>query len=116
MRRIPVGYTTADLNSLFGPLKDYLACGGDNSSTIDFFGYNDYSWCGPSSFEMSSYKSTYQESLDSPLPQFFAETGCKKVGNRTFDDQESVLGPDMNHKWSGSIMYLVPFRCYRGQR
>ena len=110
MRKIPIGYTAADEDSLFEPLMDYFSCGCDNSSTIDFFGYNDYSWCGPSSFETSTYQSTYESSLDSPLVQFLSETGCNKVGNRTFDDQESVLGPDMDHRWSGSIMYVLESR------
>jgi len=30
-------------------LQDYLACGSDSSMAIDFYGRNDYSWCGNSS-------------------------------------------------------------------
>ena len=105
MRRIPVGYCSADLGTEFvSNLRDYLGCGGENSTTIDFFGLNRYSWCGPSSFTFSGYDELYNASLGSPLPQFFSETGCNEVGNRTFGDQEAVLGPDMNQQWSGGVM------------
>ena len=107
MRKIPVGYCSSDLTGeTVSALRDYLGCGGDNSTTVDFFGLNRYSWCGQSSFTVSGYADLYNQSLDFPLPVFFSETGCNFVGNRTFDDQVAILGPAMNQKWSGAIMYL----------
>ena len=109
MRRIPVGYCSADLSiTIVSDLRDYLGCGGDNSTTIDFFGLNRFSWCGNSSFTKSGYDQLYHASVDSPLPQFFFETGCNEIGSRTFDDQQAILGIDMNGKWSGSVMYVRP--------
>lgn len=104
MRKIPVGYCSSDLGTdVVADMRNYLGCGGDNTTTIDFFGYNHYSWCGPSTFTTAGYKSLYDSSTDSTLPLFFSETGCN-IYNRTFDDQIAVLGPQMNEKWSGAVM------------
>ncbi|MCJ1226403.1 hypothetical protein MMC12_003055 [Toensbergia leucococca] len=104
-RKIPVGYTSADVDIVQKPLADYLACGNNHSDSIDFYGINRYSWCGPSSFEASGYQQIYEEMLDYPIPIFFSETGCDVDGNRTFDDQVAILGKDMNSVWSGAIVY-----------
>lgn len=106
MRKIPIGYSAADIDAVRTETRDYLTCGGDNTTTIDFFAINNYAWCGPSSFTASGYSELYNDSLDSPVPIFFSETGCTKVGNRSFDDQVAVLGPQMNTKWSGAMMYI----------
>ena len=113
MRQIPVGYCSADLGiSTISNLRNYLGCGGDNSTTVDFFALNRYTWCGSSSLTLSGYDQLYDASINSPLPLFFSETGCNEIGNRTFDDQQAVLGPDMNGKWSGSVMYVRPILLY----
>ena len=104
MRQIPVGYCSGDIGDDLATLRDYLGCGGDNTTTVDFFALNRYSWCGQSSFGGSGYEQLYDNSVDYPLPQFFSETGCNIGGNRTFEDQAAVLGPDMNEKWSGAVM------------
>lgn len=104
MRQIPVGYCASDVSGLYANLRDYLSCGGDNATTIDFFGLDDYSWCDPNSLTSSGYADLYKGSLDYPLPLFFSETECK-LNNRSFDNQIAILGPQMNQKWSGSIMY-----------
>lgn len=39
-RNIPVGYSAADIAELRPMLQNYLACGGNSSQTIDFFGLN----------------------------------------------------------------------------
>lgn len=39
-RSIPVGYSAADIAELRPMLQNYLACGGNSSQTIDFFGLN----------------------------------------------------------------------------
>jgi len=104
MRQIPVGYCSGDTSEIYANLRDYLSCGGDNATTIDFFGLNDYSWCDPGSFTTSGYDNLYNGSLGYPLPLFLSETGCN-ANNRSFDNQIAVLGPQMNQKWSGAVMY-----------
>lgn len=42
-RRIPIGYSHADVAGLRPVLQNYLAC-GDSAQAIDFFGLNAYEW------------------------------------------------------------------------
>lgn len=104
-RKIPIGYSAADISTLRPMLQDYLACGGNNSETIDFFGLNAYEWCGDSSYSVSGYEdlNTYAQGYNIPI--FFSETGCNNPEPRTFQDQTAILGPDMDDTWSGAIIY-----------
>lgn len=43
-RKIPIGYTAADVATLRPMLQNYLACGKDSSQAHDFFGLNAYEW------------------------------------------------------------------------
>jgi len=104
-REIPVGYSAADIAELRPALQDYLACGSNSSESIDMFGLNAYEWCGDSSFQVSGYATLNQYAQDYNIPIFFSETGCNTVQPRTFDDQDSILGPDMDSLWSGAIIY-----------
>jgi hypothetical protein len=104
-RKIPVGYSAADIAELRPMLQDYLACGTNTSEAIDFFGLNAYEWCGPNDMKTSGYNrlNTYAENLNVPI--FFSETGCNTVRPRDFQDQGAILGPDMDELWSGAIIY-----------
>lgn len=105
-RKIPVGYSAADIASLRPMLQNYLACGTNTSEAVDFFGLNAYEWCGTdSSFSISGYNELYANSSDYNIPIFFSETGCNAVSPRTFEDQSAILGPDMDDMWSGAIVY-----------
>ncbi|CZS96288.1 hypothetical protein WAI453_009860 [Rhynchosporium graminicola] len=104
-RKIPVGYSAADIAELRPMLQDYLACGTNASEAIDFFGLNAYEWCGPNDMKTSGYNNlnAFAENLNIPI--FFSETGCNTVRPRDFQDQGAILGPDMNEIWSGAIIY-----------
>ncbi|KAL2210356.1 glycoside hydrolase family 72 protein [Sarocladium strictum] len=104
-RKIPIGYSAADIKELRPMLQDYLTCGGNSSEIIDFFGLNSYSWCDPSTFNESSYNELQEYAKDFPVPIFFTETGCNVPGPRLWDDQDAIFGPEMINDWSGSIVY-----------
>lgn len=53
-RQIPVGYSAADVNSNRKEMAEYMNCGSDDERS-DFFAFNDYSWCDPSSFTTSGW-------------------------------------------------------------
>ncbi|KAG4410522.1 beta-glucanosyltransferase, partial [Cadophora malorum] len=53
-RAIPVGYSAADVNSNRKEMAEYMNCGTDDERS-DFFAFNDYSWCDPSSFTTSGW-------------------------------------------------------------
>lgn len=104
-RKIPVGYSAADIAELRPMLQNYLVCGSNSSESIDMFGLNAYEWCGDNTLQTSGYSTlnTYAETFNIPI--FFSETGCNTAKPRTFADQGAILGPDMDSLWSGAIIY-----------
>lgn len=104
-RKIPIGYSAADIKELRPMLQNYLTCGGNSSETIDFFGINSYSWCDPSTFEESSYNQLQEQAKAFPVPIFFTETGCNVPGPRVWHDQDAIFGKEMVDDWSGAIIY-----------
>ncbi|KAI1823503.1 Glucanosyltransferase-domain-containing protein [Xylaria intraflava] len=108
-KTLGVGYATADVPSR-DDLAHYFACepekGGD--TTIDFWGYNVYSWCGFSNYVSSSYGERVDFFRDYPVPAFFAEYGCIEVPDgpthRPFTEVPVLFG-NMTEVFSGGIVY-----------
>jgi hypothetical protein len=103
-RKIPIGYSAADIATLRPMLQNYLACGSNASEHIDFFSLNAYSWCGQSTYQQSGYDQLKANSQDLHIPIFMSETGCNTVRPRDFADQNALYG-EMADVWSGSIIY-----------
>ncbi|KAK0100154.1 hypothetical protein ONS95_008493 [Cadophora gregata] len=103
-RQVPIGYSAADIAELRPMLQNYLAC-GEADEAIDFFGLNSYEWCGTATYETSGYAGLQAMTVGYNLPIFFSETGCNVGGERTFNDQSAIFGPEMIDTWSGSIIY-----------
>lgn len=110
-KTLGVGYATADVPSR-NELAHYFACqpGNEgNRTSIDFWGYNVYSWCGRSSYGASSYGQRVDFFSDYPVPVFFAEYGCVEnveggPTNRPFTEV-GVLYGNMTNVFSGGIVY-----------
>lgn len=106
-----VGYATADVPSR-DDLAHYFACepgNTGNSTQIDFWGYNVYSWCGDSSYSASSYGERVDFFSDYPVPVFFAEYGCIEgitggATHRPFTEVAVLFG-NMTSVFSGGIVY-----------
>ncbi|KAK3077973.1 hypothetical protein LTS18_008769 [Coniosporium uncinatum] len=104
-RKVPIGYSAADIAELRPMLQDYLACGND-SETLDYFALNAYEWCGSdTTYQVSGYASLTNQIQDYPIPIFFSETGCITARPRTFADQSAIFGDEMSPYWSGAIAY-----------
>ena len=54
LRAVPVGYSAADVTSNRYETAEFMNCGADDERS-DFFAFNDYSWCDPSSFTTSGW-------------------------------------------------------------
>ena len=53
-RSIPVGYSAADVEENRFEMAQYMNCGSDEVRS-DFYAFNDYSWCSPSSYKKSGW-------------------------------------------------------------
>ena len=102
-RPIGVGYASND-DETRTELANYFNC-GSASESIDFWGYNIYSWCGKSTYQLSSYEERTQEFSSYNVPAFFAEYGCNKVEPRPFEEVGALFG-NMTSVWSGGIVYM----------
>ncbi|KAI5966677.1 PHR2 [Candida theae] len=104
-RAIPVGYSSNDHSAIRVALADYFAC-GDEDARADFFGINNYEWCGKSSFKTSGYETATEDYKNLGIPIFFSEYGCNEVSPRLFTEVQAIFGDDMTPVWSGGIVYL----------
>ncbi|CAI7639325.1 unnamed protein product [Penicillium glandicola] len=104
-RSMGVGYATADVSAIRVNMADYFNC-EDSDESIDFWGYNIYSWCGNSTYAESDYKARTEEFADYSVPVFFAEYGCNDVTPRPFTEVTALYGDTMAEVWSGGIVYM----------
>ena len=104
-RPMGVGYAADDDATIRDQVRPYMNCGPSEDS-IDFFGYNIYSWCGDdSSFQTSGYADRTEEFSNYSVPAFFAEYGCNQPTPRQFDDTPVIYSDQMTGVWSGAIVY-----------
>lgn len=106
-RWMGVGYAANDDTNIRDELSAYFNC-GDADQSIDFFGYNIYSWCGTSDFEESGYNRFIDAFKDYSVPVFFAEYGCNLpsgAAKRTFDETTALYSSNMSEVVSGGIVY-----------
>jgi 1,3-beta-glucanosyltransferase GAS1 len=104
-RPMGVGYATNDDAEIRSDMEAYFNCGPPEES-IDFWGYNIYSWCGDSSFQESGYDKRTEEFSKYTVPVFFAEYGCNEVKPRKFSEVGALYGDQMTPVWSGGIVYM----------
>ena len=69
-RQIPVGYSAADVDSNRYDLAQYMNCGPDDERS-DFFAFNDYSWCAPSTFTTSTWSEKVELFSNYSLPLLY---------------------------------------------
>ena len=103
-RSIPVGYSAADVDTLIYQTANFMNCGDDPMARSDFFAYNDYSWCDPSSFEGSTWKAKADYFSNYSIPLFLSEYGCVKTA-RKFEEIATLYGSDMTPSYSGGLVY-----------
>lgn len=103
-RPIPVGYSSADVAENIESQALYFACGDDEIARSDFFAFNDYSWCDPSTFETSGWKVKVQTYKNYSLPLFLSEFGCI-TNTREWNEIEALYSEQMTIAYSGGLAY-----------
>ncbi|EME87820.1 glycoside hydrolase family 72 protein [Pseudocercospora fijiensis CIRAD86] len=102
-RAIPVGYSAADVESNRFEMASYMNC-GTNDQRSDFFAFNDYSWCDPSSYQQSGWDQKVKQYADYSIPLFLSEYGCI-TNKRQFQEVASLYGQQMTPVYSGGLVY-----------
>ncbi|POS83316.1 (Trans)glycosidase [Erysiphe pulchra] len=102
-RKIPVGYSAADVNSNRREMAEYMNCGTDDERS-DFFAFNDYSWCDPSTFTTAGWDQKVKNFTGYGLPIFLSEYGCN-TNTRQFQEVISLYSKDMTSVYSGGLVY-----------
>nr|POE85412.1 1,3-beta-glucanosyltransferase gel1 [Quercus suber] len=103
-RPIPVGYSSADVAENIEAQALYFACGDDEMARSDFFAFNDYSWCSPSSFQQSGWDRKVQTYSNYSLPIFLSEFGCI-TNTRDWSEVAALYSEDMTSVYSGGLAY-----------
>lgn len=80
-----------------------MNCGSDDERS-DFFAFNDYSWCDPSSFSVSGWDQKVENFTGYGLPLFLSEYGCN-TNTRKFEEVGSLYSTDMTGVYSGGLVY-----------
>ncbi|KAL1848265.1 1,3-beta-glucanosyltransferase [Paecilomyces lecythidis] len=102
-RQIPVGYSAADIDTNRLQMAEYMNCGTDDERS-DFFAFNDYSWCDPSSFTQSGWSEKVKTFSHYGLPLFLSEYGCN-TNKREFQEVGSLYSTQMTSVYSGGLVY-----------
>jgi len=102
-RQIPVGYSAADVNTNRLEMAEYMNCGTDDERS-DFFAFNDYSWCDPSSFQISGWDQKVKNFTGYGLPLFLSEYGCN-TNTRKFEEVAALYNTEMTSVYSGGLVY-----------
>ncbi|KAI1848576.1 hypothetical protein JX265_011570 [Neoarthrinium moseri] len=103
-RIIPVGISSSKILTVFQSEFDYLS-GGDQKEALDFFSFNDYSWCGESSMMISGYDRLVDRFSKAHIPVFFSEYGANVTRPRLFHETSAIYSPEMTNVFSGGIVY-----------
>ncbi|KAG6010225.1 hypothetical protein E4U43_008617 [Claviceps pusilla] len=106
-RWLGVGYAANDDKDIRAEIADYFNCNTVPES-IDFWGYNIYSWCGESSMQKSGYDEQVKFFEDYSVPVFFAEYGCNNNGaaNRIWQETGALYSDEMTGVINGGIVYM----------
>jgi len=102
-RSIPVGYSAADVSENRLEMAEYMNCGADDERS-DFFAFNDYSWCDPSSFITSGWDQKVKNFTGYGLPLFLSEYGCN-TNTRDFGEVAALYNTEMTAVYSGGLVY-----------
>lgn len=102
-RSIPVGYSAADVSTNRLQMAEYMNCGTDDQRS-DFFAFNDYSWCDPSSFQISGWDQKVKMFTGYGIPIFLSEYGCN-TNTRTFQEVGALYNTEMTGVYSGGLVY-----------
>jgi len=104
-----VGYAAIDGDDTWiVPLADFLSCdpSGTNSGStaIDFYGLNNYEWCGTSTFA-ASYGAKTTDFANYNVVAYFSEYGCNNPEPRQWQEVAALYSAQAATVWSGGFAF-----------
>lgn len=93
----------ADIDTNRLQMAQYMNCGPDDERS-DFFAFNDYSWCDPSSFTTSGWDEKVKMFDGYGLPLFLSEYGCN-TNERQWQEVSALYSTKMTGVYSGGLVY-----------
>lgn len=106
-RKIPVGYSAADVAEVIEQQALYFDCGTDDERA-DFFAFNDYSWCDfedkLQTFKGAGWDKKVETYKNFPRPIFLSEHGCIEP-NRQWGEVAALYSTNMTGVYSGGLAY-----------
>lgn len=84
-------------------MAEYMNCGSDGERS-DFFAFNDYSYCDPSSFTQSGWSGKVKMFSGYGIPLFLSEYGCN-TNKRDFEEVSDLYSTKMTSVYSGGLIY-----------
>jgi hypothetical protein len=102
-RRIPVGYSAADVAENIEEQALFFNCGTEDERS-DFFAFNDYSWCDPQTFTGAGWDKKVEMYKDYSKPIFLSEFGCI-TNRRDWGEIASIYHTNMTGVYSGGLAY-----------
>ncbi|KAK8002155.1 glycolipid anchored surface protein GAS1 [Apiospora marii] len=101
-RVLPVGVSSNGVSSIFYDEFRYFT-GGDPGEAVDFFSWNEWSWVGRSSMQVSGWNRLVQSFENAHVPLFFSEYGTTsgESAPRQFHETTAIYSPEMTRIFSG---------------
>lgn len=93
----------ADIDTNRLQMAEYMNCGTEDERS-DFFAFNDYSWCDPSSFTVSGWNQKVKNFTGYGIPLFLSEYGCN-TNQRQFQEVSALYSTKMTGVYSGGLVY-----------
>ncbi|QUC23230.1 uncharacterized protein UV8b_07471 [Ustilaginoidea virens] len=109
LRRVPVGYSAADVSKNRMQTAMYMNCGSDDARS-DFFAFNDYSFCN-SNFKESGWDQKVKNFTDYGIAIFLSEFGCILNRPRKFAEIAALMSTEMTSVYSGGMMYEYSYEA-----
>ncbi|KAG6041977.1 hypothetical protein E4U41_007496 [Claviceps citrina] len=109
LRKIPVGYSAADVSKNRMQTAMYMNCGTDDMRS-DFFAFNDYSFCN-TNFQQSGWDQKVKNFTDYGLAIFLSEYGCIDNRPRKFEEVEALMSKEMTGVYSGGLLYEYSYEA-----
>ncbi|KAK8855094.1 Glucanosyltransferase-domain-containing protein [Apiospora arundinis] len=105
-RVLPVGVISNGMSSIFYNEFRYFT-GGNPEEAVDFFSWNEWSWVGQSSMQVSGWNRLVESFENAHVPVFFAEYGTTSGEStpRKFYETSAIYSPEMTRIFSGACVY-----------